>query len=91
MGFQVTYKGTNIWKCRTTRSGVQLGSPLLDWAGAAQWWGLDWDKFLALPSDAQSFRVAVYRTNRQIDAVLAYAHQRKMKQAVKARKHPRRK
>jgi hypothetical protein len=52
---------------------------------------LDWDDFLSLPGEGQSFRVAVYRTNRQIEAVLAFEQNRKMKQAAKAKKTPRRK
>ena len=68
---------------------MTFGNPVLDWASTAQWWGLDWAEFQELSGEAQSFRVAVYRTNRQIDAVLAFEQNRKAK--ARARRNAKRK
>lgn len=56
-----------------------MGDITLDYALAAQWWGYKWEEFERLPEDKASFATAVYRTQRQIDAVLAYKQYRKSK------------
>jgi hypothetical protein len=53
------------------RSGTKF-TAILEWALAAQWWHLDWDKFCDLDGIDQSFLVAVYRTAKQIEAVEAW-------------------
>lgn len=84
--FGVTYNGRDIFSCRTLRSGVTVANPTFDYASAAQWWGIPWEAFEAMDSDVQAFHVAVFRTNRQIDAVLAHEQHRKMRaQAARAR------
>jgi len=50
---------------------------MLGWALAAQWWGIPWVEFQRLPGSDQAFLVAVYQTNVQIDAVVAYDHRPK--------------
>jgi len=52
---------------------------------AAQWWGYKWDEWRSLPVDEQSFLLAVFETNRQIEAVTAYHAERKAKARSKKR------
>lgn len=85
MGFGVTYRHRDIWKEQTIASGVRVESPIYDWASAAKAWGYRWEEFVAMPGDEQAFLVAVHRTDRQIDAVLAAEQVRKMKRANKGK------
>lgn len=54
-------------------------APLLGWALAAQWWGIDWDHFEQLDGDLQSFLVAVHEEKMTMDAVMAKAQVDDMK------------
>lgn len=82
----MTFRDKDIWKARTLLSGIKIGSPMYDWASAAKAWGYKWEDFIELPGDEQAFLVAVHRTDRQIDAVLAAEQARKMRAANKAKK-----
>lgn len=82
----MTFRDKDIWKARTLSSGIKIGDPMYDWASAAKAWGYQWQEFLDLPGDEQAFLVAVHRTDRQIDAVLAAEQARKIKAANKAKK-----
>lgn len=54
------------------RSGISY-SLLLEWFLACRWAGLDWfNDFDALDGEDMAFIVAAYRTNAQVEAVLAY-------------------
>jgi hypothetical protein len=45
---------------------------VLEWALAARWWRFQsYEDFAARPGHEQSFLVAVYRTEQQIQAVIA--------------------
>lgn len=61
-----------------------MKDPVLDYALAAQWWGYRWEEFQELSTDDQSFLIAVYRSQRQIDAVMAYEQYSKRKKAEAA-------
>jgi len=53
---------------------------MLEWFLAARWAGLHWyDDFDQLDGDEMAFVVAAYRTNMQIEAVVAYFAQKKRK------------
>lgn len=58
------------------RSGTKYAG-ILEWALAAQWWGVGWEAFCDLDGADQSFLVAVYRTAKQIEAVEAWQHSKK--------------
>jgi len=48
-------------------------SILLEWFLAARWAGLNWfDEFDLLDGDEMAFLVAAYRTQQQIEAVVAW-------------------
>lgn len=51
--------------------------PILEWAMAAQWWRIEWERFCDLDGSDQSFLVAVYRTAKQIEAVEAWMQRKK--------------
>lgn len=53
---------------------------------AAQWWGYRWEKFTQLDADEQAFLIAVYRTNNQIEAVIAYKRYQEQLKAARKRK-----
>ena len=54
------------------RSGLKY-ELILEWFLAARWAGLGWfDDFDQLDGDDMAFIVAAYRTDRQIEAVVAY-------------------
>jgi hypothetical protein len=65
-----------VFAWHVPRSGTRF-SAILEWALAAQWWRLDWDKFCDLDGIDQSFLVAVYRTAKQIEAVEAWQQNKK--------------
>jgi len=47
---------------------------------ACQWWHTPPEKFVKLQPGEQALRIAVYRTNRMIDSVLAFENAKKLKQ-----------
>lgn len=47
------------------------------WGLAAQWWNVGWDKFAQLDGGMQSWMVAVYESQQQIESVLGEAALRK--------------
>lgn len=54
-----------------------------DIAMCAKWWGYKWEEFEDLPLDMQIRNLAVYRTSRQIDAVLVHEQHKKQKRAAR--------
>lgn len=78
MGFAVTFKGKDVFRCPAPPSGVQYGNPEFEWRLAAQWSHLDYDnEFRKLHGEKQSEIVAAYRTKQRMDAVVAYANRPK--------------
>lgn len=74
----MTFKGKDLWQCATLSSGVQVKNFDLDYAMAAQWWGFgSLAQFQELDPDEQAHNVAVYRTTKQIDGVIAADNHRK--------------
>lgn len=65
------------------RSGVSYSAEF-EAREAAQWGGHTWRTFCAEDGDEQSAIVAHYRTHHQIEAVLAAAEAKKMKQQRKS-------
>lgn len=85
--FQVTFRGRDVYKCPTLSSGIQFGNFELDYALAAQWWGFrSLEEFRGLDNDIQAHNVAVYRTQKQIEAVLAYDQHKKAKERQRGTK-----
>lgn len=81
----MTFKNKDIFKSPTLASGVKVNNPVFDWASTAKAWGYKWEEFRELEGDEQAFLVAVHRTDRQIDAVLAAEQVRKMRAANKGK------
>jgi len=60
------------------RSGFRF-NPQLDYDLAAHWWGYKLEEFWELLPDEQAYRVAVYRIERQMEAVLAWQKAKRRK------------
>lgn len=43
------------------------------WGLAAQWWGVGWNEFAKLDGGTQSWMIAVFEANEQIQGVLSEA------------------
>jgi hypothetical protein len=79
--FGATFRNRDIFSYRgLPRSGVRYNI-MFEWFLAAKWAGLHWfDDFDQLDGEDMAFVVAAYRTNQQIESVLAHdAHRKKRK------------
>ena len=66
-------------------SGVTY-APLLDWINAGVWANYKVFDFFDLEGDQQSLIVAAYRTNKQIDAILAREAQKDAARRAKSKR-----
>ena len=73
------YKGTDIFQCHTPRSGITFGNPEFEWILAAAWASIPYKRFRRLHGEEQSEIVAAYRTQKQMESVLAFANRPKRK------------
>lgn len=64
------YKGKDVFKWRTPRSGFRYDITL-DWELAAHWRGYSREAFSELDGDEQARIVALFRIHHQMEAVLA--------------------
>ena len=77
MGFRVTYRGRDVFRCPAPSSGIQYGNPEFEWVLASQWAHRTYEDFRALHGEKQSEIVAAYRTKQRLDAVVTYANRPK--------------
>lgn len=68
----MTLRGRDIFDIPVPRSGIEVGDPEFEWRSAAQWAGYRYERdFQELHGSQQAIIVAHYRTQMQLEAVLA--------------------
>lgn len=68
--FAAKFHGRDVFKINVPRSGISYTS-LLEWVLASIWANYKPPEFLELDVELQALIIAAYRTNNQIEAVLA--------------------
>lgn len=86
--FAPTFRRRDIFSIHVPRSGLAFAQEL-EWELAAHWWRYKPEEFAMLDGDEQSRRVAVYRIQHQMEAVVAQEQAKEAKRAArKGRRGP---